>query len=191
MVGASAMGPEPSTVTPLDDETEEEARRAGAEALRDDRPADHEPHERRRPDHRGPDRGRARRPGQAPARGADPRPGVRLRPQPRPPQQGRGREDRRRARRAPRGVRRRAGRDPRQRKAADARDRLRERGLVAEDVTLRGGPEALPSSATPVLVEPAPTAASAPGAAPTGFASRPSTSLLAAASASRSARSPC
>ena len=65
MVGASAMGPEPFTVTPLDDESEEEARAAGAEALRGDRPPDHEPHERRRPVQRQPDRRRARRPRQA------------------------------------------------------------------------------------------------------------------------------
>ena len=49
-------------------------------------------------------------PREARAGGADPRPGLRLRLQPRAPQQGRGRADRRRARRAAGGLRRRARR---------------------------------------------------------------------------------
>ena len=62
MVGASAMGPEPFAVKPREDETEEEARERILEALREDRPADRQPHERRRAVRREPDRIRARRP---------------------------------------------------------------------------------------------------------------------------------
>ena len=118
MVGASAMGPEPvdgdgrSTTR-----REERGARARPEALRDDRPPDHEPDERRRPVHGEPDRRRARGPRQARARGPDPRAGVRQRVQPHRPQQGRRRADRGRARRAPRDLRRRAGRDARRRRS--------------------------------------------------------------------------
>ena len=59
MVGSSAMGPEPFVVVPLDDEIGGGGAQAGAEALRGDRPADHEPDERRRTVRRQPDRGRA------------------------------------------------------------------------------------------------------------------------------------
>ena len=51
-----------STCTPTDDETPDEARERDHEALRGDRPPDHEPHGRRRAVRPEPDRRRARRP---------------------------------------------------------------------------------------------------------------------------------
>ena len=98
MVGASAMGPEPFVVTPLDDETRRRRAPARAEALREDRRPDHEPDERRWALRGEPDCRRPRRRRQATARGADPRPGVCLGLQPDPAEQGRGREDRGHAR---------------------------------------------------------------------------------------------
>ena len=65
MVGASAMGPEPFAVVAARRRERGPGPRARDEALRDDRRADHEPHERRRPVQPEPDRRRARRPRQA------------------------------------------------------------------------------------------------------------------------------
>ena len=59
MVGASAMGPEPLHRDPARRRERGRGARAHPEAVRDDRPADHEPDERRRPVHRESDRRRA------------------------------------------------------------------------------------------------------------------------------------
>ena len=100
MVGASAMGPEPFTVTPLDDESEEEAR---ARVLKRFESIGLQIMNRTSgggPFTENPIAGVLSDGDKRSARSADPRPGVRLGLQPRRQQQGRGREDRRRARRA-------------------------------------------------------------------------------------------
>ena len=83
-----------------------------------------------------------------------------------------------------RDVRRRARRDPRRSQADDARDRLRERGRMADDVT-PATPPPEPSSCS------LPTARSAPARAPTASASASSTSSSPSWSAPGSARSSC
>ena len=77
MVGASAMGPQAFAVEPKESETQDR-RGSVLDALREHRPADHEPHERRRPDGGRSDR-RCARSVEAEGRGADPRAGIRPR----------------------------------------------------------------------------------------------------------------
>ena len=96
MVGASAMGPEPFEGDAARRRDRGRRAAARAEALRDDRRSDHEPHQRRRAVRRESDRRRPRRQRQATARRGDPRPGVCLGLQPGRAQQGCRREDRRR-----------------------------------------------------------------------------------------------
>ena len=111
MVGASAMAPEPITITKKVEERDRRGdARADHEALREDRRADHEPHGRRRPVRGRPDRGRPERPRQARDGGADHRPGVHPRVPSDAEQQACDRDDRGHARREARDVRQRGRR---------------------------------------------------------------------------------
>ena len=84
MVGGSAMGPQPFHVDPEGRRDRRRGAAARPRALRGDRAADHEPlGSGGGPMSARPDRGRALRPVQAPARRPDPRAGVRRRAQPR------------------------------------------------------------------------------------------------------------
>ena len=134
MVGASAMGPQPFEVSREGRERRGGAR-AGAQALREDRPSDHEPHRRRGPVQRESGCVRARGPGQACPRGRAHRPGVRRRVQPRSRQSRRRGAHRHRAAGAPRDLRGRAAEPARDVEDPDSGRRPLGGERVADDVS--------------------------------------------------------